>query len=164
MKRKKIGYWDALTDEEVGEFLREEVTCRLGMSVNDRPYVVPLAYVYHNSKIYLHWYSGKGIKDEYAGKNPRVCFEVDIYSKNHLFWKSVIAFGVLRKVDDAAIRREVLEVFAGKFPELASGAGHPMIVRLIMKKGMGIMARVARIYEVEVEQITGVMQDIKEQG
>lgn len=162
MKRKKIGYWDALTDEEIGDFLKEQVTCRLGMSVNDRPYIVPLAYVYHNNKIYLHWYSHKGLKDEYAKKNAKVCFEVDIYSNDHLFWKSIIAFGALKKVDDVSVRREVLEAFAKKFPELASGVGHPMIVKLIMKKGMGIMARVARIYEVEVEEITGVMQDIKE--
>lgn len=161
MKREKIGYWDALTKEEIAEFLKEQVTCRLGMSVNDRPYVVPLAYVYHKGKIYLHWYGRKGIKDDYSKKNQRVCFEVDIYSSDHLFWKSIIAFGTLKKVDDTAERREVLEAFSRKFPELASGAGHPKFIKLLMAKGMGIMARIAKIYEVEVEEITGVFQDIK---
>lgn len=90
MKRKKISYWDALTHEEIEEFLKGQVTCRLGMSVNDQPYVVPLAYVLYEGKIYLHWFTGRGLKDEYAEKNPRICFEVDIYSESHLFFKSVI--------------------------------------------------------------------------
>lgn len=159
--RKRISYWDALTDEEIKDFLKEEVTCRLGLSLNDRPYVVPLAYVYYQDKIYLHWYTGRGLKDRYAERNQKACFEVDIYSKNHLFFKSVIAFGMLKKVDDVQTRREVLEEFSKKFPEYASGVGHPWIVRLIMQKGMAIMARIARIYEFEVDKITGVIQDIK---
>lgn len=92
-ERKRISYWDALTDQEVKEFLKEQVTCRLGLSLNDRPYVVPLAYVYH--------------------------------------------------------------------PEYSSGIGHPWIVRLIMQKGMALMARLVLIYELEIEKITGVIQDIK---
>ena len=55
----------------------------------------------------------------------------------------------------------MLEAFSRKFPELASGAGHPKIIKVIMARGMGIMARIAKIYEVEVEEITGVFQDIK---
>lgn len=161
MKREKISYWDALTKEEIRDFLNEQVTCRLGMSVNDRPYVVPLAYVYHNERIYLHTYGKKGMKDDYAKGNPRVCFEVDVYSNDHLFWKSVIAFGLLKKVGDVATRREALEEFSKKYPELSSGAGHPKFIKLVITKGMGIMARFATIYEVEVEQITGVIQDIK---
>ncbi|MBI4972672.1 MAG: pyridoxamine 5'-phosphate oxidase family protein [Candidatus Omnitrophica bacterium] len=162
MKRKKIGYWGALTDEEIKEFLETEVTCRLGMSVNDKPYIVPLAYVYHEGKIYIHWYGGRGIKVEYARKNPRVCFEVDVYSKNHLFWKSIIASGTLKKVTDVAKKREALELFCVKYPELASGVGHPRIVKFIMQKGMGVMARFAHIYEFEAEEMTGVIQDLKE--
>ncbi len=162
MKRKKIGYWDTLTDEEIAEFLKKEVTCRLGLSVDDKPYVVPLAYVYHEGKIYLHWYTGRGLKDEYAEKNPRACLEVDIYSESHLFFKSVIAFGKLKKVGSTAKRREVLEEFSKKYPEYATGAGHPKVIRFIMQKGMGVMAMIARIYEFEVEEITGVFQDIKE--
>ncbi len=161
MERKKISYWDALTSEEIAEFLKEEVTCRLGLSVNDKPYVVPLAYLYHEGVIYLHWFTGRGLKDEYAEKNPQACFEVDIYNKSHLFFKSVIAFGRLKKVDSISKRREVLEGFSKKYPEYATGAGHPWIVQLLMKKGMAIMAIVAKIYEFEVEEITGIIQDIK---
>lgn len=161
IKRDKIGYWDALTDEEITQFLKDEVTCRLGLSVDDRPYVVPLAYVYHDGRIYIHWYGARGLKVEYARKNQKACFEVDIYNKSHLFWKSVIAFGVLKKVKDVAKKREALELFSAKYPELASGVGHPLVVRFIMQKGMSVMARFAHIYEFEVESMTGVLQDIK---
>ncbi|MFZ3072770.1 MAG: pyridoxamine 5'-phosphate oxidase family protein [Thermodesulfobacteriota bacterium] len=162
MKREKIGYWDALTKDEIAEFLRDEVTCRLGMSLNDRPYVVPLAYVYDEGRIYVHWYGGRGIKVEYAAKNPKACFEADIYSKNHLFWKSIIATGTIRKVTDVSEKRKALELFCAKYPELASGAGHPRIVKFIMQKGMSIMARFAHIYEFVPEEMTGVIQDLKE--
>lgn len=64
-------------------------------------------------------------------------------------------------MNNVAERRNVLEAFSKRFPEYATGAGHPRFIRLIMRKGMGIMARIARIYEIEVEKITGVIQDIK---
>ncbi len=162
MKREKIGYWDALTDDEVADFLTKEVTCRIGLSVDDNPYIVALAYVYIDGKIYIHWYGAKGLKVEYAKKNPRACFEVDVYTNNHLYWKSVVAFGKLKEIKDTPLKRKVLEAFKEKYPELASGVGHPRVVKIIMKKGMSLMARFANILEFEVESMTGVFQDLKE--
>ena len=50
---------------------------RLGLCKDNQPYVIPMSYVYHDGKIYLHS-GGKGKKILYVTANPRVCFQIDL--------------------------------------------------------------------------------------
>ena len=70
-------------------FLRQD-TAGSGLSNNDLPYVIPMSYVYHDGKIFLHS-RGKGKKVEYVTRNPRVCFQVDPLEKDR--WSSVLVSG-----------------------------------------------------------------------
>jgi hypothetical protein len=61
---------------EMERILEEAEVGRLGTSVNDEPYVVPVSFAYRDGKILLHC-ARHGKKLDNISKNPRVCFEVD---------------------------------------------------------------------------------------
>lgn len=66
-----------LTEEEVEKlFIRAEVG-RIGSFGEDGyPYIVPMHFVYHNKKVYLHGLA-KGKKIDNIKLNPNICFEID---------------------------------------------------------------------------------------
>lgn len=64
------------TDEaKIGRFLREAQTGYLGLSLGDRPYVVPMNYVWHKGAIYVHG-AEEGRRAHYLRGNPNACFTV----------------------------------------------------------------------------------------
>jgi len=94
--------------EECKELLSRSRLGRIGLSLQDQPYVVPMSYVYSDGIVYLH--SGlRGKKLELAQKNPLVCFEVDTLEKER--WKSVIAFGKVRLSDSTDSKQKVFDIF-----------------------------------------------------
>jgi uncharacterized protein len=60
---------------EMEEFLKQETIGWLGMSVDGKPYVVPLNYAYIGGKIYFHC-ALEGKKLDAIRANPDVCFAV----------------------------------------------------------------------------------------
>ncbi|MHC4712831.1 MAG: pyridoxamine 5'-phosphate oxidase family protein [Planctomycetota bacterium] len=107
-----------ITDRvEMDAILSRAPVCRLGLSVGDRPYVVPLAFGYEGGSLYFHS-SPKGKKMEMLRGNPRVCFEVDtdievVASGDpcrwHIRYNSVIGFGTVSIVEDAEEKTRALE-------------------------------------------------------
>jgi nitroimidazol reductase NimA-like FMN-containing flavoprotein (pyridoxamine 5'-phosphate oxidase superfamily) len=62
------------------EVIEKNKVCRLALSENDRPYIVPLNYGYsfENGALTLYFHSAKeGKKLEIIRKNPWACFEID---------------------------------------------------------------------------------------
>ena len=126
MYRSKKGIKDS---KEIEEILRKSLVGRLGTSVNDKPYVVPLCFVYHRDRIYFHS-APRGKKLKNLEKNEQVCFEVDEY---HLIkrakpcdftmcYRSVIAFGRARIVQNLNEKLFVMKVMMEKYdPEETAG-------------------------------------------
>lgn len=66
-----------LTQEQISELLERAQVGRLGtLSKEGYPYVVPMHFVYFNTKIYLHGLP-MGEKIDNIKYNSHVCFEVD---------------------------------------------------------------------------------------
>jgi hypothetical protein len=84
---------------------------RLGLSMNNLPYVVPMSYVYHGNAIYLHS-RGKGKKVEYATENSNVCFQIDVLENDH--WSSVAVFGDVRLSDSVEAKQKMFDAFTEK--------------------------------------------------
>ncbi len=80
---------------EIEAILDEAMVCRIGLSGDDGPYIVPMCFGYDGTFLYLHSapeasknLSGSSPVSPLAGsggkkitmirKNPRCCFEVDI--------------------------------------------------------------------------------------
>ena len=124
MRRSEKQIRDRATVEEM---LRRAPVCRIGLnSAAGYPYVVPVHFVYAEGSIYLHS-AHNGRKIEMMRQNPRVCVEIDellglkraeracdFGSR----FRSLIAFGRARTVEDKAAKSRALgllmEKYAGK--------------------------------------------------
>jgi uncharacterized protein len=86
---------------EIESILQNTMVCRIGLAIDDEPYVVPVSFGYENRTIYFH--SARiGKKISMLKKNSRCCFEVDqcdniIQCERPCDWgmryRSVIGFG-----------------------------------------------------------------------
>jgi nitroimidazol reductase NimA-like FMN-containing flavoprotein (pyridoxamine 5'-phosphate oxidase superfamily) len=132
-----------MSREECEDMLTKSRVGRLGLSVDDRPYVVPMSYVYAGGVILLH--SGlRGKKLEMARENPRVAFEVDSVERGS--WKSVIVFGEARLSQDVDAKERLFEVFTKG--EMGGHGG-----KTFRREEMEKMPMV--IWEIKVDEMTG---------
>lgn len=84
-----------MSGNECREILTRTSIGRLGCSLNDQPYVVPIYFAYEADYIYA--LSTVGQKIEWMRQNPRVCVQVDeIASQSQ--WASVIANGTYEEL------------------------------------------------------------------
>jgi nitroimidazol reductase NimA-like FMN-containing flavoprotein (pyridoxamine 5'-phosphate oxidase superfamily) len=80
----------AMSQQECGELLRRVPIGRLACSLDNQPYVVPVAFSYEPDCIYV--FSTLGQKIEWMRQNPKVCLQVDeIGDRSN--WFSVIVTG-----------------------------------------------------------------------
>ena len=87
---------------EIDNIIKRASVCRLALSVNDEPYIVPMNFGYEDGVLYFHC-AKQGKKIDMIKQNSRVCFEIDIdhevvldlqnTSKSTMKYKSVIGFG-----------------------------------------------------------------------
>ncbi len=113
-----------ITDQAVLEaILRRAGVGRLGLAVDNVPYIVPLNYVYHNGLIYFHSAS-EGRKIAMLKVNPQVCFEVDEHYgtvrsnkpvSHGTHYASVMVFGRASLVDDLHLKFDALQTLLDKY-------------------------------------------------
>ena len=106
--------------KEMEKLLVEKRVGYLGMSNNDKPYVIPMTYGYIEGRIIFHC-ALKGRKIELIRNNANVCFTVSRYfgemvshpqgAECHINSDSVICYGRARIIDDLEERCEVLNAF-----------------------------------------------------
>jgi len=100
------------------EVIKKCKVCRIGLSENNMPYIVPLNYGwdFENNSLTLFFHSAKeGKKIDIMKANDNVCFEIDCDSRlikkgekvcNYGYvYKSIIGFGkmiILENVDEKA--------------------------------------------------------------
>lgn len=109
-----------LSDTEMDHLLQAEVFGHLGCCENGKPYVFPLAYVFHDGVLYGQTKGGKKI--EILTKNPHVCFQVQQQKKSE--WRSVLCWGAFEEFDfekledtEAMIVAELLTKRLGEIQE-----------------------------------------------
>ncbi len=103
---------EQLSETECREFLAKSSIARLGCSMNDQPYVVPICIACEGN--YIYFFATAGKKIEWMRSNPKVCVQVDqVNSKSD--WVSVIANGDYEELieprftDERAHARRLLE-------------------------------------------------------
>lgn len=106
---------DRATIEEV---ICQSSVCRLALSEDNRPYLIPLCFGYKENSLYFHS-AREGKKIQILKKNNRVCFEFDINSelvksqipcKWGMKYMSVIGFGNATFVEDYESKRRALDI------------------------------------------------------
>jgi nitroimidazol reductase NimA-like FMN-containing flavoprotein (pyridoxamine 5'-phosphate oxidase superfamily) len=80
----------AMSQQECKELLKRVSIGRLGCSLDDQPYVVPVGFSYEPDYMYIFSTLGKKIK--WMRKNPKVCLQADEIG-NRSNWLSVIVTG-----------------------------------------------------------------------
>ena len=117
-----------ITDRaEIDRIIQAAGVCRLALSKDGQPYLVPVSFGYDGEKLYFHS-ALAGMKIEYMLANPRVCFEMEqdvrVVSNEQLACKwgqlyaSVIGFGTVRELTSPAERRaamnQVMRHYSGR--------------------------------------------------
>lgn len=94
---------DELNETECREILGRVPMARLGCSLNDQPYVVPVGIAYEADSIYV--FSTLGQKIKWMRSNPKACIQVDeIRSQSD--WASVIANGEYQELPEPQFEQE----------------------------------------------------------
>ena len=116
MRRKK----QILTEEKAKEVLNRGTSGVLALLGNDDyPYAVPVSYVYCGSKIYFHG-AKSGHKIDAIKKCDKASFCVidkdDVIPEEYTtYFRSVIAFGKIRIMEDELEMRKAIELLAEKY-------------------------------------------------
>lgn len=116
MRRKK----QALSQQEVADILHKRTSGVLALlGDNDYPYAVPISYVYDDGKIYFH--SAKsGHKIDAIQRITKASFcvidkDLVIPEEYTTYFRSVIAFGQIRVIEDESEKRATIEKLAIKY-------------------------------------------------
>ena len=106
-----------ITERDAIDYIIKQCkVCRLGMSDNGQPYIVPLSFGYDGRFLYVHA-ALAGRKVDILKQNNRVCFEFDrlleVTTADQacdwsMKYESVIGFGVAEVVEDADAKTAAL--------------------------------------------------------
>jgi nitroimidazol reductase NimA-like FMN-containing flavoprotein (pyridoxamine 5'-phosphate oxidase superfamily) len=120
MRRKDLEITDT---KEIEAIIESGRVCRIALSYNDKPYVVPMNYGYQDSALYFH--SAKvGKKVDMIAKNNNVCFEI---TADHGImntgipcnWENryacVIGYGKAFFIDDLEEKSKALNILVGHY-------------------------------------------------
>ncbi len=147
MRRKK----QALSPEENVEVLQRGTAGVLAVSGDDGyPYAVPLSYIYEDGKIFFHC-AKEGHKLDGIARSDKVSFCVidqnEIRPEEYTtYFRSVIAFGRARILEDAAEKRSALEKLAAKYsPQQEQGR----LAEIEKKFNLTVLV------EINIEHVTG---------
>ncbi len=147
MRRKEK---EILDREEIESIIKKADVCRLGLSDNNIPYIVPLNFGYRDSCLYFHT-PKVGKKIDMIKNNNRVCFELDIdhevvRADNPCDWnmnyQSVIGYGRAFLVEDIDEKRLALDVIIEHYSGQTGEYAEKLVDRLAVIK-------------VEIESMTG---------
>ena len=150
MRRKA----QALSPEESIQILTEGSSGVLALAAQPQeeyPYAVPLSYVYGDGKIWFHCASS-GHKLELIRQNPRASFCVVgmdkvVPEEYTTFYRSVIAFGRIRMLEDEQEKCRAIERLMVKYAPEDDAAHRSSIIR----KSLGGLC----MLELEIERLTG---------
>ncbi|MCG2777827.1 MAG: pyridoxamine 5'-phosphate oxidase family protein, partial [Desulfobacterales bacterium] len=115
MRRKEKEITDKTAMESI--ILRSSV-CRLALSEENRPYIVPLCFGYEDDTLYFHS-AREGRKLDILRKNNKVCCEFDIDNEIveaddacgwSMKYQSVIGAGKGSIIDDIESKRKALNI------------------------------------------------------
>ena len=116
MRRKK----QVLSQKEVEDILHKGTSGVLALlGDNDYPYAVPISYVYDDGKIYFHG-AKNGHKIDAIQRTAKASFcvideDLVVPEEYTTYFRSVIAFGRIRIVEDDSEKRAAIEKLAIKY-------------------------------------------------
>ena len=120
MRKKEKEITEASAIEAI---IKKSLVCRLALSDDNFPYIVPLCFGYRDRMLYFHG-SLKGKKVDIIKKNQNICFEFDINTEivkaeDACHWsmkyRSVIGFGKAVLLEDIEEKRKALNIIMSQY-------------------------------------------------
>ena len=136
--------------EEIEAIIENALVCRLGMTGENGPYVVPMSFGYKDGFLFFHS-AKEGKKLDILKKNDRVCFEMDevvriVEAENACDWgmkyKSVIGFGKAFILEDVESIKAGLDAIMAHYSSRSFDYDEKKLKRTVVVK-------------VEIESMTG---------
>ncbi|MDF1550729.1 MAG: pyridoxamine 5'-phosphate oxidase family protein, partial [Bacteroidales bacterium] len=135
----------------IENIIKQSLVCRLALSKNNMPYLVPVSFGYDGKNIYVHT-AKEGKKIDYLESNNIVCFEFDINVKTiehesvackwTTAYQSVIGFGKMFEITDFLEAKyalnQIMMQYSGKEWELNEK-----------------MLSTVKMWKIEIEEMTG---------
>jgi uncharacterized protein len=138
-----------MTDRDMKELLARVCYGHLGCARDNRPYIVPIQYIYDNSCVYV--YTNDGKKAEILLSNPYVCLQVEEVVDNGN-WQSVIADGTAEQVIDHAEAEAIRELMNSRISAPTPAMGITWV-------NNWISARKEIIFKIKIETLSGRFAD-----
>jgi uncharacterized protein len=112
-----------LSESEISDLLIKAPVGNLALAMDNRPYVIPLNYDFHEGKIYFHCRL-TGRKVDYIKANPRGCFQVSMVGEliasdspcSHNYgYHSVIIEGVIEEIEEDEAKEKALRRITARY-------------------------------------------------
>jgi len=141
---------EILDRDVIDDIISRCTICRVGLSDNNVPYIVPVNFGYDGTSIFFHS-AREGRKLEMLRKNPNVCVEFDVDKELVLNdapcgckmkYRSVIAYGTASIIDDRdqmVIGYDILmgHYMSGPFEYIEEGLSDSLIVQIRLTQVTG---------------------------
>jgi hypothetical protein len=126
MRRKEKKITDI---KEIEAIIQKAEVCRLGLAVDNTPYVVPVNYGYEDNCLYIHC-ANVGRKLDMIKQNNTVCFEMDVNAEikeggqSACNWsttfRSVIGYGKAFFVEELEQKKRALGIIMRHYSDKTS--------------------------------------------
>ena len=112
---------------EIEDIIAKADICRVGLSDNSIPYIVPVNFGFRDNCVYFHC-AREGAKLDIIGRNNNVCVEFDIDHEMRVDdvacewgfkYRSVIGFGKAYILDDREEKRRALDIIMGHYSDMS---------------------------------------------
>ena len=144
-KEKEIIY-----PPHIEDIIVHSSVCRLAMSDDGQPYVIPLCYGYKDNTFYLHS-AREGRKLDILRKNDRVCIEIEtdcetIRGDDACAWsmkyRCIIGFGRASFIDDDDAKRRAFDVITDHYTEgpheyITKKMKNTVIIKVVIERMTG---------------------------
>lgn len=120
-----------LHPDEIEDILFSHHIAHLACIDDDRPYVVPIAYVYDGGALYGR--TGAGRKVDALRERPAVAVNIEEHSDPRR-WRSVIVTGTWEEIRDTGARQDALGLMEAGFPAIGDGE---IVFRIAVREKTG---------------------------
>jgi uncharacterized protein len=138
-----------MTQSECAAFLTSASVGRLGCSLDDQPYVVPITFAFEPG--YLYVISTFGQKIKWMRKNPKVCVEVTTTGPDSE-WTSVIANGRYQELPEPQFTDE--RAHAHKLLSKGHHWGQNAFAERRLKSDSDLIAPL--YFRIQIDSVTGL--------
>jgi Predicted flavin-nucleotide-binding protein len=131
--------------DEIEKLLSNTRFGHLGMSRDDKPYIVPIHFAYEKPVIYF--YTTEGLKTEIIEANPSVCLQAE-HIQEATNWQSIIIKGTAKRLESEDQIEKAVKALKDVNPRLVPAWS------LRWLDGW-VRSNIEAIYRITVSEITG---------